>query len=268
MGFSWKTTILSTVMDSVRSTVKVLLVDADASARNRVCDYLVKFCPDHHIVGQAATVADAFRLARESRPNLIFLNIELVDETGFDLLDKLTDKNLQVIFTSTSDAHALKAFKYNAVDYLLKPIVPEELTQAVDRAEAFHAHRLQHMLQMMKGPDQVPGMEKIALPTQEGLTMMTLSQVVRLQSDGGYTTLWSSEGESCLVSRSIGEFENTLPSSHFLRVHTSHVINLDFVKKFLREDGGFALMCDGSKIPVARRRKELFLDMLRGKSVF
>lgn len=268
MGLSWKTTIMSTVLDSVRATVKVLLVDADPKARNRAQNYLADFCPDHHVVGCADNIVEAFRMIREARPDLLVLNVELADGFGFELLDKLGKRNLQVIFTSSSDTHALKAFKYNAVDYLLKPVSPEELTQAVDRAEQLQTQRLQRMLQMMKGPEHMPAFEKVALPTQEGLTIMALEDIVRLQSDGGYTTLWTKDGEHCLVSRAIGEFENMLPSNNFLRVHTSHMLNLSFVKKFLREDGGFALMVDGSMVPIARRRKELFLDMLRGKSVF
>ena len=268
MGLSWKTTIMSTVLDTVHSPKKVLIVDCSPEARALLAGHLTNYCPDHRIVGQADSVAEAFRLVRETRPDLLFLDVELADGTAFGLLDKLRGKNFQSIFTTASEEFALKAFKYSAVDYLLKPISPEDFTQAVDRAVELQSQRVQHLLQMMKTPEHLSTFEKLALPSQEGLTMMALEDIVRLQSDGGYTTFWSRQGESCLVSRSIGEYESFLPNGNFLRVHTSHMLNLDFVKKFLREDGGFALMCDGSRVPIARRRKEYFLDMLRGKSVF
>jgi len=253
--------------NSANSLKKVLLVDDEPDARAVLATYLLDYCPSHRIVGQASGVEEAFRLVRETQPDLVFLDVEMTDGTGFDLLDKFPQLDFHVIFTTAFDEFALKAFRYNAVDYLLKPIAPEDFTRAVDRASQLHDQNLNHLLQMMKTPAPVREFEKIALPSQEGLTMMELAKIVRLESDKGYTTFKSNNGEHCLVSRSIGEFEELLPNNNFLRVHTSHLINLDFVKKFLREDGGYALMADGSKVPIARRRKEQFLEMLLRRSV-
>lgn len=269
MGFNRNTTTMTNELAQLEShTKRVLIVDDEPDARSVIASYLLGYFPQHRTVGQAGSVGEAFRLIRETRPDLIFLDVEMADGTGFDLLDKFPRSDFQVIFTTAHDEFALRAFKYSAVDYLLKPIAPEDFTRAVDKAASRQSSRMQHLLKMVSAPRHALAFEKIALPSQEGITMMALGDIVRLQSDGGYTTFWDKNGERCLVSRSIGEFEELLPSTQFMRIHTSHLVNLDCVKKFIREDGGTALMLDGSQVPIARRRKERFLEILRGRSVF
>ena len=271
MGLSWNTTVMSTELqleNPDRQAKNVLIVDDEPDARQVLANYLSAFCPRPCTVGQAGSVAEAFRMVRECPPDLLFLDVEMGDGTGFDLLDMLPRTDCQVIFTTAHNEFALKAFKYSAVDYLLKPIAPEDFTRAIDRASAVQAQSIRHLLKMVKAPKPAGAFEKIALPSQEGLTVVALGNIVRLEADASYSTFFTVDGERCLVSRSIGKFEELLPAANFLRVHTSHLINLDFVKKFLREDGGYALMEGGHKVPIARRRKDQFLKMLQAKSLF
>jgi len=269
MGLMWKNTAMNVLLNQFNKALKrVLIIDDEMDARSVLKKYLADYCPRHDVVGEASGVEEAFRLIREVQPDLLFLDIEMGDGTGFDLLDRFPSLNFHVVFTTAFDDFALKAFKYSAVDYLLKPIAPEDFIQAIDRASQKQIQNLGHLMQMVQAPEPKKVFEKIALPSQEGLTLMDLKDIVRLQSDGGYTTFWDNSGEQCLVSRTIGEYEELLPDGQFLRVHSSHLINLDCVKKFLREDGGFALMADGSKVPVARRRKEQFVELLRRRSIF
>lgn len=249
-----------------QGALPVVLVDDEKDARKVLRSFISDYCPNLEIAGEASNVFDGFRIIRELNPKLVFLDIQLTDGTGFDLLDKFSQTNFQVIFTTAFDQFAVKAFKYLAVDYLLKPVDPEEFVAAVDRVENQYSQQgLSQLLKIMQQPQPDMVFEKIALPSAEGLTMMKVKDILRLESDGGYTTFFSIQGEKAMVTRSIGEFEDILPSPSFFRVHVSHLINVGLVKKYVREDGGYILMEDGSRLPIARRRKDEFLAMLRGR---
>lgn len=251
------------------TALQVLLIDDEPSARQVIRTYLNEFCPKFQLVGEAGNVQDAIRLVRERRPGLLFLDIHMADGEGFDLLDKFDQPDFHVIFTTAHDEFALRAFRYSAVDYLLKPIGPDEFLRAVDKALRLRERPdFQHFLSLMQQPRQAAAFQKIALPSLEGITLVKLSNIVRLEANGGYTNFFMASGEHCLITRSIGEFEEILPQGSFFRVHVSHLVNLDFVKKFLREDGGYLLLEDNSKVPIARRRKDEFMEVLRRRVRF
>ncbi len=251
------------------SSLLVLIVDDEADARSVLKSYLADYCPNHHLAGEAANVLEAFRKIRELKPDLLLLDIQMADGEGFDLLDMFSSHPFHVIFTTAHDEFALKAFKYSAVDYLLKPIAPEDFVRALEKAELKHSQdQLFHLMKMMEGKGKKESFDKIALPSQDGLTILSLKEITHLESDGCYTTFYAKDGQRTVVSRSIKEFEELLPDDQFFRVHVSHIVNLDFVKKYLKEDGGYAVLQNGLKIPIARRRKEEFLEMLKERSAF
>lgn len=251
------------------SSNKVVLIDDEPRARGVLRSFIKDFCPKLKVVGEAGGVAEGVQLIRHVSPDLVFLDVEMRDGQGFDLLDKFTKPGFKVIFTTGHDKFAVRAFKYYAIDYLLKPIDPNELVAAINRLNELQSENgLIQLLKVMQQPLQKKMFDRLALPSMDGITMMKIDDIVRLEADAGYTTFYSRSGEKTLVTRSIGEFAEVLPSETFFRVHVSHLVNVEFVKKFLREDGGQALMENGDQVPIARRRKEEFLDLLKSMSAF
>ncbi|MEO1260006.1 MAG: LytTR family DNA-binding domain-containing protein [Bacteroidota bacterium] len=247
---------------------KVLLIDDEAAARKVLRTFIRDYCPQLQIVGEANGVQAGLKLIREQKPGLVFLDVEMGDGQGFDLLDKFERPDFRVIFTTAHDRFAVRAFKYYAVGYLLKPIDPEDLVAAVDHALSEQSSSgLVQLIKAIQQPRKEQVFDRLALPSSEGITMMDVKNIIRLESDAGYTTFFSSTGEKILVTRSIGEFEDALPASVFFRVHVSHLVNLNFVKKYVREDGGYLIMENGQQVPIARRRKDEFLEILRGRSL-
>jgi two-component system, LytTR family, response regulator len=244
---------------------QIAIIDDEKDARE-VLRTLLEWCPGVEVVGEADGVASGYALLQQLRPTAVFLDISMNDGTGFDLLDKFPQPPCQIVFVTAHDAFALRAFRYHALDYLMKPIDPKELLRAVERISAGHrmedlARQLAALLEGMK----TRKLEKVALHAQEGLIYLRTDQIVHLQSEGSYTTFYMLGQERHVASRSIKEFEDMLCGEEgFFRIHQSHIVNLSFVKRVLREDGGYAQMETGAKLPIARRRKEEFLQALGG----
>jgi len=246
---------------------RIAIIDDEIDARYSLCKLLEKYCPEVEIVGEATGVEEGIRLIHQQNPDVVLLDIAMQDGTGFDLLDHFPRPTFKVIFTTAYDQFAIKAFKYNALDYLLKPVDIEELVAAVEKAKKS---------QLSSFPDKITGLlkmaksrhlEQIALSSMEGLVFLKLEEIVHLEADGNYTTFHVTGKEKHTVVRPIKEYDNLLPPSSFYRTHQSHIVNLDFVKKFLREDGGMAVLSDGALVPVARRRRDDFLKKLTGRSL-
>lgn len=242
--------------------IRALIIDDEQAPRNVLKNYLRDYCPQLQVLGEAEGVSDGYDKIRALLPNLIFLDINLLDGTGFDLIDKFPCPDFCVIFTTAYDYFALKAFKYSAVDYLLKPYDLGDLVDAVEKMERhFPLDSLCLLKELLEKRDLEASFKKIALSSQEGMVLLALKNIVRAESSGCYTTFLTKSGERHTVSRTLKEFEQLLPADMFVRVHTSHILNLRFVKKFQRKDGGTILMKDGSCIPISRRRRDDFLRL-------
>jgi two-component system LytT family response regulator len=178
-------------------------------------------------------------------------------------VDKFKLPDFQIIFTTAHDEFALKAFRYHALDYLLKPINPAELAQTIDRVKGEASMNYPNQIRNLLENSRSGQLNKIALSSQEGMVFLRLDQLIRIESEGSYSTFYLLNQERHVVSRPMKEFEELLPKDLFFKLHQSHLINLAFVKKILREEGGYALMEEGCKVPIARRRKDEFLDAMR-----
>jgi two-component system LytT family response regulator len=242
---------------------KVAIIDNDEYGRETLKKLLKQLCPDVEICGEATSVASAYPLICRTKPHGILLDITMQDGTSFDLLDKFQNPNFQIIFTTAKDDYALKAFRYHAVDYLLKPVNPQELVQAIarikDQPSNNYRSRLNNLLENIHHQQT----DRITLSSQEDIVFVSVNKILRLESDGSYTTFWLKHNEKHLVSRPMKDFEYLLFNNNFFKVHQSHIINLKFVKKIIRQDGGFVLMTNGKLIPIARRRKEEFLALMK-----
>ncbi len=212
--------------------------------------------PEVNILGTAEGVMEGAKLIKKLKPQLLFLDIHMGDGDGFDLLEIIEDEKVMVIFTTASKEHAVKAFRFKALDYLLKPVAAEQLEQAISKAKAA-------LLKTQVSTDDaalVTG--TIALNTQEEIRIVEIDQIIRLEAMGNYTTFYSADGNKILVTKTLKEFETSLPAS-FIRVHQSHLVNRAQIKAYIKTEGGYLRMKDGSDVPVSTRKKSYVMDLLK-----
>lgn len=237
-------------------------MDDEVATRSLLRRLFDDFFPDVHLIWEAESVTSGTQMLQASLPDLLLLDIQLRDGNGFDLLNQFPEPGFQVVFITAYDQFALRAFQYNAIDYLLKPLDPRSLREAIDKLrkqkELALRPRLNGLMEVMENRQA----KKIALSSAEGYSFYDLEEIIRLESSGNYTTFYILDGQKTTVAKTIKEYEELLPEHLFFRVHQSHIVSLQHVRKFLKADNGIALMADGFKAPVARRKKETFLQLL------
>ncbi len=244
--------------------MRAVIVDDVELARRSLAGDIAEHCPDVIVVGEASGVATGAAVVRQLRPDLLFLDVTLDDGSGFDLLDRIGDNSAMVILTTASDAHGIRGVKSGAIDYLLKPIDPDELASAVERARARFAARGSHGgAQAQDRPAILPGpVRRIALNTADRVHVVALEEILRCESHRNYTLFHLSGKRNVLVTRTLKEFEELLEPYGFFRVHHSHLINISFVREYVKGEGGYAIMADGTHVTVAVRKKESLLRLL------
>lgn len=246
--------------------LRAILIDDEPNNIENLDALLGKYCPQVQVVGKAPNADAARKLIAEQNPDLLFLDIQMPGENGFELLRSLPAISFDVIFVTAYDQYGIQAIKFSALDYLLKPVDIDSLKQAVNKAEQQHSQKQQqallqnllHYFNNEKGRQQ-----KLALPTAGETRLVRITDIVRCESSNSYTTFFLADGEKIMVSRPIGEYEQLLGSYNFLRVHQSHLINKDFVQSLLKKDGLSLLLKDGSSIPVSRQKKDAIMDALK-----
>jgi len=215
-------------------------------------------CPNVEIVGQSEGVIEAAKLLKELEADILFLDIHMNNGTGFDLLDILDTAKYQVIFTTASPDFAIKAFQYAAIDYLLKPIEPQRLIEAVSKTKQ-SAPLDSKQITMLK---EIDTPEKIVLSTSEEIRIVEIKEIIRLESSNNYTTFYLEDGSKILVSKTLKEY-SFLNDAGFYRVHQSHQINLSKVQAYIKTEGGYILMKDDSRVPVSVRKKAEVMKALQ-----
>lgn len=241
--------------------IKSIIIDDEEDARNMLQLMLKKYS-SIEIIGEAASVDEGVELIKASHPMLVFLDIELTDGTGFDLLNRFPGANFQVVFITAYDEFAIKAFKYNAIDYLLKPINPLELEKVIYKSKKGIQSNWVKQVDALLSTVKENKIEKILLGTSEGVNVVKLSDIIHIEAEGSYCNIFLINKERLVVSKNMKELESLLDSKTFFRTHQSHIVNLDYVKKVLKDDGGLILLQDNSKVPISRRKKEDFLKEL------
>ncbi len=246
--------------------MKALIIEDEQKSREMLSEILKKYYPQIAILGLAKNVAEAVDLIEKTKPNLLFLDISMPDGTGFDVLEKTLGHKFDIIFTTATDKHALKAIKYSACDYLLKPIDLDELGTAIKRLEQKRSlsipsmDNLQFLIQNLKRADD--NYTKITLPTGNAFEIVPVKDIIRCEADGSYTNFFLVSGKKLMVSASLKHYEDLLPENDFIRIHHHHLVNMNHVIRFLKEDGGYAIMSDNSKLEISRRKKDAFLERL------
>ncbi len=236
----------------------------DKSVNAKTLQAMIRsYCPTVNIVGMAGNIDNAFTMLCQHTPDLIFLDIEMPGGSGFDLLHKFESVPFEVIFTTAYNQYAIEAFQENALDYLLKPINISNLQRAVAKTEKQVALKKsnEQVSKYLKSLQKLAP-SKISLPTLDGYLFIAPQEIIRCEASGSYSNFYMSSGKKIVVSMLLKKCEDLLPSELFLRVHNSHIINIQFVQQYIRGRGGYLLMQDGSRVDVAASRKQDFLDTM------
>jgi len=244
--------------------LKTIIVDDELHCCKTLESLLKRYCPEVNILATCINGVEALKAIEELHPNLVFLDVEMPKMNGFEMLEQLPPIDFHLIFVTSYDAYALKAIRFSAIDYLLKPVDREELQKAVQkvikRIEVPLPEQLKIILDRINQPLQSAG--KIALPTMEGLEMVQVESIISCEADDNYTKLHLKNNRKIIVSSTLKVIEELLEDYSFIRIHRSYLVNLKEIEKYVKTDGGYVVMSDGSQIYVSRNKKEELLKLL------
>ncbi len=241
--------------------ITAVIIDDEQNGRLALREKLKLFCPEVEVLAEAENGKLGLEIIKKYKPEIIFLDVEMPEMNGFEMLTQLPERKAHVIFTTAYNQYAIKAIKYAAFDYLLKPIDIEELKLTVKKA---WDNDLQEERKKIVATGK--SFTKLAIATIDGLHFIPIADIIRLEADSNYTTFYLQNGTKFLSSRSLIEYEELLNDHNFFRCHHSHIINLNFVSKYIKNDGGEIVMSDGTHVDISRRKKKEFLLKVAGKN--
>ncbi|HRD57544.1 MAG TPA: LytTR family DNA-binding domain-containing protein [Ferruginibacter sp.] len=249
--------------------IKAIIIDDEEHASARLTDLVEKHCNGMiNLLGSFHSVKQGIHAIKTLHPHLVFLDVQIHDETGFDLLQQLPNQNFEVIFVTAYEKYAVQAFKFSAIYYLLKPVDIADLKQAVEKIKQIVPApenvmaKFQTLLENVEQLKQYTPPKKIVVPTIAGFELLPVIDILRCQSDINYTSIFMRNGQKLVVAKTLKEFEEMLTEFNFFRVHNSHLINLAYVKSYNKGKGGTVILNDGTAIEVSTRRKEDFLHKM------
>lgn len=242
---------------------KAVIIDDENRTRDLIAKMINSFGLDIEAIPAGENVRSGIKAIEEHQPDIVFLDIQMPDGTGFDLLKAVPNKNFEVIFITAHEEFAIKAIKFSALDYILKPVDPEELKNAVERAlETMNHKRDESQFEALQNNISPQQKRRLVLKTQESVHVVDLDQIIRCESDRNYTSFYLTENRKILVSKTLKEFETLLIGYNFIRVQQSHLINLDYVDRYNKGNGGSVVMRDGSEVPLSPAKREIFFKIL------
>jgi two-component system LytT family response regulator len=246
--------------------LKAILVDDELNSLQNLQLKIQEYCPSLRIVAQTQRPEDAIGLIRQHKPDVIFLDIEMPRMSGFKMLEQMDDIDFEIIFITAYNHYAINAIRISAFDYLVKPVAIEDLQQTIARLEQFTVKKYRERADILKRNLANPKTQEdqMAIPTQEGLEFIQIKQIIRIESSSNYSKLVLQNGKTLLVTRQLKDFEELLEDYRFYRIHHSHLINLNYIAKYIRGEGGQITMRNGDVIDVSRRKKEVFLKLIGG----
>ena len=242
--------------------LKAVIIEDEKHSRESLKSLLEEFCNGVKVTGMAANVEEGVSIINDLQPELIFLDIELQTGTGFELLEKVTHRGFDVIFTTAFDQYAIRAIKTSSLDYLLKPIDVDELQESIDKALAKRSQgpledaQIELLLKNLTAGDDK---KKICLATSDGLEFIDVKDIIYCEASGSYTNFYLEPGRKLMVSKNLKEYEHMLPDKQFMRVHNSYLINLQKVKKFVKAEGGYIVMSNNDQVSISQSKRDDFM---------
>lgn len=246
--------------------IKTIVVDDEVKARETILNMLKVYCPEVEVTDTAGSVKEGLEILERNKPDLLLLDIKMADGTGFDLLRKLSKVDFLVIFITAFEEFAIRAIKFSAIDYILKPLDPDELVNAIEKAKGvLNKENMNVKLEALY--DNLDTLststKKIVLKTSDSVHIVNLKDIIRCESEKNYTHFFTIDNEKITVSRTLKEYNELLADYNFFRVHQSHLINMQHVKRYEKQNGGMLIMNDNSSVPVAFRKKDDLMKIFR-----
>jgi two-component system LytT family response regulator len=242
---------------------RAIIVDDELKSCESLKVILNEFCSNVRVVQMVHTVKDALTAIQNCEPDVVFLDIHLNSETGFDLLERIDEINFDIIFITAFPEHALKAIKYSAIDYLLKPINIDDLKAAIDKLKKAQPEnnirkKVNLLIQSLNRNKQ----NRLAVPVADGITFLSIDEIIYCEGSSNYTNFCLQNGKKYLVAKTLKEYEEMLSNHNFLRIHNSYLVNVNEIRKYFKGDGGYVLMSNDDKLDVSKRKKEYFLKKM------
>lgn len=247
----------------MKGRLRTVIIDDESDAVDFITSIATEYCPDLEITGKAGNVVQGINVIKENKPGLVFLDVEMPNGSGFDLLEHFPDKDFDVIFITAFNHYAIKAIKFSAVDYILKPININEFIEAVNKVVRKRAVKSDHgneNFRILMENLKTASPSRLAIPTSDGMEYLNPKDIIRIEADRSYSWFYLTGDRKILVSKHLKEFQELLSDRYFFRSHNSHLINMKFVRKFIRREGGYIEMTDGSLVPVSRNKKDIFIE--------
>ncbi len=245
-------------------TIRSIIIDDEEHAQRSLTKLLSWVAEEVEIVETCSSGREGLLAILEHQPDLVFLDIEMPRMTGLDMLSKIKERNFHVIFVTAYDEYAISAFKANAIDYILKPVDEERMIEALEKVKKMigydsHQEKLEALVARLSNSQY--SFSKIALPTAEGLEFIEVEEILRLESSGNYTEVYTADGKKMLISKTMKDIASKLPVDLFIRPHNSHIINIQYIKRYIRGNGGQIILSDDSNIPVSRSNKDMIKSL-------
>ncbi len=244
--------------------MRAVIIDDEHYGRKALGDALKQYCPQVEVLAACETPEQGMEAIRNLSPDLVFLDIQMPGMSGFDVLEQLAPINFEVIFVTSYDQYAIKAIRFSALDYLLKPIDVDDLMHAVARAKEYSTHggnafRYQSILHNMHY--KTGKIKRLAVPGMDGIDFFNTADIIYFEADGNYTTIYLTNNRRRVISKNLKEFETLLTNSGFCRVHNSYLINFKHVQKYVRGEGGYVILSEDYHVDVSRRRRDAFINL-------
>ncbi|MEO0899493.1 MAG: LytTR family DNA-binding domain-containing protein [Bacteroidota bacterium] len=245
--------------------IRAIIIDDEEDARESLRLSIQKFCPDVDLVAICPDPREGLELIENLKPDLVFLDVQMPHMSGFDLLERIPSPGFKTIFVTAHDKYAIKAIRFSALDFLLKPVDIDELVSAVARIKESQQQQpptnfYESVLHNVR--NRLGQQGKLAIPTSEGMDFINIQDIIFCQADGSYTKLHLDGKRSMMISKNLKDFENILDSNFYCRVHHSYIINIGHVDKYIKGDGGYVIMSNGEHVDISRRKKEEFMRLI------
>lgn len=241
--------------------LKTIVIDDQEFCTEVIKDMLADENPETEVCAVCHSGKDGMKAISKHRPDLVILDVEMPEMTGFEMLQKIKEVDFDVIFTTSFDKYSIEAIRFSAMDYLLKPVVPYELKAAIDRVIKNQDKNLSKKISSLfrNLTETRKNIDQIAIPSSDGLVFISVSEIVHCESDSNYTTLFMKSKEKIIITKTLKEVETLLEGTDFFRIHNSHLINMKHIRKYIRGNAGYVIMSDGASLNIARNKKEDFL---------